>query len=154
MSIVQMIGPMIVVHCPDDVHLCIAYSGWKSSSGCMQGMQEWWDGLAWIASLRRWIAPYAASFNCSTSTMRLRITVGNKCGVVLIEGCCWVSRKVTSNNGTAEGGGGEYHIYHQVDHQLYVGQLRETYIYLIVTQHTIPDFTITKISYKIPQTIP
>ena len=35
-----------------------------------------------------------------------RTTVGDKCGVVSIRGCCWVSNRVTSNNGRAEGGGG------------------------------------------------
>ena len=68
--------------------------------------EEWWDGLAWIASLRRWIAPYAASSTTLHLHQALRITVAGKCGVVLIRGCCWVSKKVTSNNGRAEGGGG------------------------------------------------
>ena len=69
-------------------------------------MQEWWDGLAWIASLRRWIAPYAASFNTLDVHQALHETVDRKCGVVLIRVSCWVSKKVTSNSGKAEGGGG------------------------------------------------
>jgi hypothetical protein len=94
------------VICPNDIHLCIAYSTERGEVGVRWVYEEWWDGLAWIASLRRWIAPYAASSTTPQLHQALRITVPGKRGVVSIRGCCWVSKKVTSNNGRAEGGGG------------------------------------------------
>ena len=93
--------------CSDEVHLCIAYSGEVL-------YEEWWDALAWIASLRRWIAPYAAS---STTTQALRDTTGNKCGVERPGGCCWVSNIVNCQQCVAEGGGCD-DINRQIDHEL------------------------------------
>jgi hypothetical protein len=43
--------------CSNEVQLCTRCSSEVSCLLCA----EWWDALAWIASLRRWIAPYAAT---------------------------------------------------------------------------------------------